>query len=60
MQIRIRRRIDESCRRGFRANFFRPLLRSRNHFLQALDLLLTSLACDGAGVDDARISGAPI
>ena len=60
MQIRIRRRIDESYRRGFRTAFFRALFRSGNYFLQALDLLLARLACNWSGVDDARISGAPI
>jgi len=60
MQIRIRRRIDESFRCRFRATFFRALLRSGNHLLQALDLLLARLAGNWSGVDDARISGAPI
>ena len=60
MQICIRRRIDESYRRGFRTTFFRALLCSRNHFLQALDLLLASLARNWSRVDNARISCAPI
>ena len=60
MQIRIRRRIDESYRRGLRATFFRALLRSRDYFPQALDLLLASLARNWSRVDDARISCAPI